>query len=71
MVVGLELFRECFSSFQGTFVLIGGVDPVFGRLDKVELRGWEEPYQEQDNGWGATSIWAGIQGEGGSGGRQE
>jgi site-specific recombinase XerD len=44
--------------------------PVFGRLDKVELRGWEAPYQEQDDGWEATSIWAGIQGEGGSGGRQ-
>ena len=30
--------------------------PVFGRLDKVELRGWEAPYQEQDDGWEATSI---------------
>ena len=31
--------------------------PVFGRLDKVDLRGWEAPYQEQDDGWDATSIW--------------
>jgi len=44
--------------------------PVFGRLDKVELRGWEAPYQEQDDGREATSIWSGIQGEGGFGGRQ-
>jgi len=31
----------------------------------VELRGWEAPYQEQHDGWEATSIWAGIHGEGG------
>ena len=60
-------------SAQATHVAsVGSVrwTPVFGRLDKVELRGWEAPYQEQDDGWEATSIWAGIQGEGGSGGRQ-
>jgi len=38
--------------------------PVFGRLDKAELRGSESPYQEQDDGWEATSILAGIQGGG-------
>ena len=33
MVVGLELFRERFRSFQGSFVLIGGAacDDWFGR----------------------------------------
>jgi transposase len=32
--------------------------PVFGRLDKVELRGWEAPYKEQDDGREATSFGA-------------
>ena len=36
--------------------------PIFGRLDKVELRGWEAPYQEQDDGREAAGIWGGIQG---------
>ena len=44
--------------------------PIIGRLDKVELRGWEAPHQEQDDGWEATCIRAGIRGEGGSCGRQ-
>jgi hypothetical protein len=34
--------------------------PDFGRPDKVELPGWEAPYQEQDDGWEATSIRGGI-----------
>ena len=50
--------------YQGTLskgIPTEGV-PVFGRLDKAELRGSEAPYQEQDDGWEATSILAGIQG---------
>jgi hypothetical protein len=35
--------------------------PVFGRLDKVELREWEAPYQKHHDGREATCIWAGIQ----------
>ena len=34
--------------------------PDFGRPDKVELLGWEAPYQEQDDGREATSIRGGI-----------
>ena len=44
--------------------------PVFGRLDKVELHGWEAPYQEQDDGREAASIWGSLQGKGGVSGRQ-
>jgi hypothetical protein len=54
MVVGLELFRERFRSFQGSFALIGGTacDDGFGRqrlpsratkeLDIVLLPGTED-----------------------------
>jgi hypothetical protein len=38
--------------------------PDFGRPDKVELPGWEAPYQEQDDGWEATSVWGPIPGSG-------
>ena len=41
--------------------------PIFGRPDKVELPGWEAPYQEQDDGREAASIWGSLQGEGGFG----
>jgi hypothetical protein len=34
--------------------------PDFGRPDKVELPGREAPYQEQDDGWEATSIRCGV-----------
>ena len=34
--------------------------PDFGRPDKVELPGWEAPYQEQDDGREATSIRGGV-----------
>ena len=44
--------------------------PIFGRPDKVEFPGWEAPYQEQDDGWEATSVWTGFQGESGLSGRQ-
>jgi hypothetical protein len=44
--------------------------PIFGRPDKVELPGREAPYQEQDDGREAASIWGGIQGEGRFGGGQ-
>ena len=44
--------------------------PDFGRPDKVELPGWEAPYQEQDDGRKATSIWGSLQGEGGTSGSQ-
>ena len=43
--------------------------PIFGRPDKVKLPGWEAPYQEQDDGREAASVWRGLQGEGGVGGR--
>jgi hypothetical protein len=42
----------------------------FGRPDKVEFSGREAPYQEQDDGREAASIWGSLQGEGGVGGRQ-
>ena len=44
--------------------------PVYGRLDKVEFRGWEAPYPEQVDGREASSILGGVQAEGGPGGRQ-
>jgi hypothetical protein len=44
--------------------------PIFGRPDKVEFPGWEAPYQEQDDGWEATSVWTGFQGENGLSSRQ-
>jgi recombinational DNA repair ATPase RecF len=34
--------------------------PDFGRLDKVEFPCREAPYQEQDDGREAASIWGGI-----------
>ena len=42
----------------------------FGRPDKVEFSGREAPYQEQDDGREAASIWGSLQGEGGFGSRQ-
>lgn len=37
--------------------------PVFGRVDKVELCGWEAPYQGQVDGREESSIWCGLQGK--------
>jgi hypothetical protein len=45
-------------------------DPEFARPDKAELPGWNAPYQEQDDGPKATSIWGSLLGEGGAGGGQ-
>ena len=30
--------------------------PDLGRPDKAELPGWEAPYEEQDDGWEASSL---------------
>lgn len=62
MVIGLELFRERFRSFQGSFVLIGGTacDDWFGRqrlpfratkeLDIVLLAGAEDSESRSSRG---------------------